>query len=77
MSIKIAIQDDNQRNGKGHVCIVIYDGRTILGVPARGITREEAERMLDVVRYSFEYGVKAAEEAAHNAIRRYGVTVTP
>lgn len=70
MSISIAIEDDNTRDGRGRVCIVIYNERTLIGVPARGLTREEAERMLDVVRYSFEYGVRATEEAAHKAISR-------
>ncbi len=74
----IAIWPDETRRGKeaGHVKIVILDeDGGLIGVPVRGITNAEAKRLVDVVRYSFGYGTKAAEEAAHKAIRRGAVVV--
>ena len=70
----VAVEQDDIAKGK-YMVVLRGNKDEVIGVPVRGTTKEKAYASLDLVRFSFEYGVKACEAAHQNinlAVTMYG-----
>ena len=56
--VQIEVDEQNRVPLSYKVAVRRLD-KTVVGVPARGLTREDAIRLQDIIRYAFDYGLSA------------------
>jgi hypothetical protein len=61
----ISIREDDCKINK--FMIVISKNKSLVGIPIRGISLIEAKKLLDPMRYSFQYGFNEMKDTIYRA----------